>query len=60
MIKFPEQWHKVNRNLKFKKMVLTVGNVTVDIPLFLPITYKQEYWVEERFWLEATKVLMEM
>lgn len=59
MIKFPEQWHKVNKNLKFKKMVVTIGNAVVDIPLFLPVSYKQEYWLDESCWNYGSEVLME-
>lgn len=59
MIKFPEQWHKVNKSLKFKKMVVTIGNVLIDIPLNLPIKYCQEYYLDQYYWDYGTAVLME-
>ena len=58
MIKFPEQYHKVNNELKFKKMVVSIGNLVVDIPLFLPINYKQEYYLKEYYWNYGSKILL--
>ena len=59
MIKFPEQYKKVNSKLKYKYMVVTVGNLLLDIPLSLPINYKQEFSLENKYWNMGTKYLMQ-
>ena len=60
MIKFPEQYHKVNKHLKFKKMIVTIGNCLIDIPLTLPLSYKQEFQLNDYYWDYGTQVLLEM
>ena len=58
MIKFPEQYKKVNAKLKYKYMIVTVGNLVIDIPLSLPISYKQEYQLESKYWITGTEILL--
>lgn len=57
-VTFPEKYHKINKNLKFKKMVVVRGNVMIDIPLSLPINYQKEFSLEEKYWILGTNVLL--
>ena len=59
MIKFPEQYKKVNSKFKYKYMVVTVGNLLLDIPLSLPINYCKEFNLESKYWDIGTDYLMQ-
>lgn len=58
-VKFPEQYVKINKNFKYKKMVIVVGNLAIDIPLSLPINYGKEFNLENKYWNVGTKYLMQ-
>ena len=60
MIKFPEQWCKVNSKLKYKKMIVCKANVILHIPLFLPVNYGKELNFEEKDWMYGSEILLEM
>lgn len=60
MIKFPEQWVKVNSKLKYKKMVVSKANVILHIPLFLPINYGKEFNLQEKDWMYGSEILLGM
>jgi len=59
MIKLHNNYKKINSKFKYRYMTVTVGNLLMDIPLSLPISYKQEFDLEPKYWLVGTNYLLE-